>query len=152
MAFTTRIVWRVIPKNADRVTGESPNADSTPVANGTDARLPIEKDSEMRDVISTASALNDLDELDEFELALVNGETVKRKRVRRRKKKNASPDKENQPAQARPPAKERAPRSYMEPPSKRNCNSHLRYVGFLHLSNNKTRDSGGYRNNRWQRL
>lgn len=128
----------MIPKNADRVTGESPQTHNTSVANGTDARLPIEKDSEMRDAIS--SALNDLDELDEFELALVNGETVKRKRVRRRKKKNASPDKENQPAQARPPAKERAQRSYMEPPSKRNCNSHLRYVGFLYLSNNKNNE------------
>lgn len=117
----------MLPKNADRDAIRLSNTNSIDVTNGTGAVRSIGlDDTEMRDIKSKSNALDDMDE---FELAIVqrNGETVKRKRIRRRKKKNASPDKESAPAQDRAPAKE-IQRSYMEPPSKRKRNSHLRYV------------------------
>lgn len=83
------------------------------------------------DLKSTPSKMKD--SLDDYEMAKPGDSTsdsVKRKRVRRRKKK-AGPDgdtSEPNTPKSRIVSKESIERSFMEPPSKRTRNCHVRWV------------------------
>lgn len=95
--------------------------------------------AEVENDVASENAIEDVEEkvqepttpaiqsgLDDVDMGTI-GNLGKRKRVRRRKKKNAEigVDRQSIP-QNRINSGNRTPRLYMEPPSKRNCNSHVR--------------------------